>query len=173
MVRYHILILRGFAAGSAGHAARWRGESDADIDRETLDKWSAPYRGWHYQPEHVIPAQPNVPGYEKFHSTDVPVRLSVARATGQVLHELHRLQRPGLQLVCRRKHESGPLDQPPAGDGLRAPERVRPRRVRHRRVSLRILRHQGAASAEETRRQVLDAVRLLPASRRLRIAARL
>ena len=42
------------------------------IDRETLDKWTAPYRGWHYQPEHVIPAQPNIPSYEKFHNTDVP-----------------------------------------------------------------------------------------------------
>jgi hypothetical protein len=43
-----------------------------DIDRETMDKWSAPYRGWHYQPEYVIPAQPKIPGHEKFHSTDVP-----------------------------------------------------------------------------------------------------
>jgi predicted GH43/DUF377 family glycosyl hydrolase len=42
------------------------------IDRETLDKWSAPYRGWDYQPQHVIPAQPNIPGHEKFHDTDVP-----------------------------------------------------------------------------------------------------
>ncbi len=42
------------------------------IDRETLDQWTAPYRGWHYQPEHVIPAQPNIPGYEKFNNTDVP-----------------------------------------------------------------------------------------------------
>ncbi len=43
-----------------------------DIDRETMDTWSAPYRGWHYQPQHVIPAQPGIPGYEKFHSTDCP-----------------------------------------------------------------------------------------------------
>jgi hypothetical protein len=42
------------------------------IDRETLDQWTAPYRGWHYHPEHVIPAQPNIPGYEKFNNTDVP-----------------------------------------------------------------------------------------------------
>ena len=43
-----------------------------DIDRETLKRWSAPYRGWHYQAEHVIAAQPNIPGHEKFHNTDVP-----------------------------------------------------------------------------------------------------
>jgi len=42
-----------------------------DIDRETLDKWSAPYRGWHYQPEHVIPAEPNIPDHDKFVNTDV------------------------------------------------------------------------------------------------------
>ena len=43
-----------------------------EIDRETLDKWFAPYRGWHYQPEHVIPSGPNIPGHDKFHSTDAP-----------------------------------------------------------------------------------------------------
>ncbi|MBP7936841.1 MAG: hypothetical protein KA354_19540 [Phycisphaerae bacterium] len=43
-----------------------------DLDRETLDKWSKPYRGWYYQPKHVISAQPRIPGYETFHSTDVP-----------------------------------------------------------------------------------------------------
>lgn len=42
------------------------------IDRETLDKWSAPYRGWHYQPDHVIPSDPKIPGYENFKNTDVP-----------------------------------------------------------------------------------------------------
>ena len=42
------------------------------IDRATLDRWSAPYRGWHYWPDHVIPAEPKIPGYEKFQSTDVP-----------------------------------------------------------------------------------------------------
>ncbi|MEI6781602.1 MAG: glycosyl hydrolase family 65 protein [Verrucomicrobiota bacterium] len=43
-----------------------------EIDQATLDQWSAPYRGWHYQPDHVIPADPKIPGYEKFQSTDVP-----------------------------------------------------------------------------------------------------
>ena len=43
-----------------------------DIDRETMDAWSAPYRDWHYQAEHVIPAQPKIPGYEQFHNADCP-----------------------------------------------------------------------------------------------------
>ncbi len=46
--------------------------TETAIDRETLDRWAAPYRGWHYYPEHVISAKPNIPGYEQFQSTDVP-----------------------------------------------------------------------------------------------------
>jgi predicted GH43/DUF377 family glycosyl hydrolase len=42
------------------------------IDRETMDKWSAPFRGWHYSPDHVIPAKLNIPGHEKFQSPDAP-----------------------------------------------------------------------------------------------------
>jgi len=52
------------------HAAE-RGMTAA-LDRETLDRWSAPYRGWHYYPEHVIPSEPRIPGHEKFHNADVP-----------------------------------------------------------------------------------------------------
>jgi len=44
----------------------------AEIESQTLDQWSAPYRNWHYQPGHVIGSEPKIPGYEKFHSTDVP-----------------------------------------------------------------------------------------------------
>ena len=42
------------------------------IDRATLDAWSAPYRGWHYHPDPVIPSDLKIPGHEKFHSFDVP-----------------------------------------------------------------------------------------------------
>ncbi len=42
------------------------------FDRETMDQWSAPYRGWHYWPDHVISAQPKIAGHEKFENTDVP-----------------------------------------------------------------------------------------------------
>jgi hypothetical protein len=42
------------------------------IDRETLDQWSATYRGWYYWPDHVIASDPKISGYEKFKNTDVP-----------------------------------------------------------------------------------------------------
>ena len=58
------------ASLGAMHAAETIGLTA--IDRETLDKWSAPYRGWNYWPDHVIPTEPNIPGYEKFHNLDVP-----------------------------------------------------------------------------------------------------
>jgi len=43
-----------------------------DIDNPTLDKWSEPYRGWHYWPDHLIPAEPSIPGYQAFHNPDAP-----------------------------------------------------------------------------------------------------
>jgi hypothetical protein len=43
-----------------------------EIDQATLDKWSAPYRNWNYWPDHVIPAEPKIPGHEAFKNTDVP-----------------------------------------------------------------------------------------------------
>ncbi len=43
-----------------------------NIDRKTLDRWIAPYRDWNYYPAHVIPSQPQIPGYEEFHNADVP-----------------------------------------------------------------------------------------------------
>lgn len=44
----------------------------SDLDPGTLDRWSAPYRGWHYHADHVIPAHPKIPGHEAFENTDVP-----------------------------------------------------------------------------------------------------
>lgn len=43
-----------------------------DLDREILDQWAAPFRGWHYWPDHLIPAEPNISGHETFHNPDVP-----------------------------------------------------------------------------------------------------
>ncbi len=60
-----------FAVLSAGWAEPAQA-AGADIDRQTLDKWSAPYRGWHYHPDHVVPADPKIPGHEKFRNADVP-----------------------------------------------------------------------------------------------------
>ena len=52
--------------------ARAQEEMPAQIDPATLDAWSAPYRGWHYWNEPVIPADPRIPGLEEFKSTDCP-----------------------------------------------------------------------------------------------------
>jgi hypothetical protein len=50
------------------------------LERATLDAWSAPYRGWHYHVDPIIPADLKIPGHEKFHSFDVP---TVYRLPGQ------------------------------------------------------------------------------------------
>jgi predicted GH43/DUF377 family glycosyl hydrolase len=42
------------------------------IDELTVKEWSEPYRNWHYYPDHVIPAQPNIKGFEDVNKTDVP-----------------------------------------------------------------------------------------------------
>jgi len=47
-------------------------DGDTMISDETLKQWSAPYRGWHYWPEPIIAAEPKIPGFEGFHSTDCP-----------------------------------------------------------------------------------------------------
>lgn len=47
-------------------------EKSAKIDQATLDAWSAPYRGWHYWPDPIIPAEPKAPGFEEFKNTDCP-----------------------------------------------------------------------------------------------------
>jgi len=64
------LLVLSLAPLPALHAAE--ATTSQEIDRETLDKWSAPYRDWHYQPGHVIPAQPNIPDHADFKGTDVP-----------------------------------------------------------------------------------------------------
>lgn len=43
-----------------------------EIERATMDEWSAPYRGWHYWPDHVVPATPDIPGHGDIIGTDVP-----------------------------------------------------------------------------------------------------
>jgi hypothetical protein len=37
-----------------------------------IKKWSAPYYGWHYYPEHVIPSEPHIKGFEDVRDVDVP-----------------------------------------------------------------------------------------------------
>jgi predicted GH43/DUF377 family glycosyl hydrolase len=48
------------------------GPIDPSIDETNLDVWSAPYRGWHYWPEHVIPYNPQIGGITNLSGTDVP-----------------------------------------------------------------------------------------------------
>src|SRR5689334_4917965 len=45
---------------------------DSVIDQSTLDAWSAPYRNWHYWPEHVIPPNPVVGNITNLNGTDAP-----------------------------------------------------------------------------------------------------
>jgi predicted GH43/DUF377 family glycosyl hydrolase len=47
-------------------------ESAQPVDAATMAQWSAPYRGWTYYPEPVIPSDYKIPGAEDFHSYDVP-----------------------------------------------------------------------------------------------------
>ena len=44
----------------------------SDIDSATLDLWAAPYRGWHYWPDHVVPARPEIGSITNLLGTDVP-----------------------------------------------------------------------------------------------------
>jgi len=39
---------------------------------DTVKRWSEPYRGWHYHPDHVIPAKPGIEGFEDVDRVDVP-----------------------------------------------------------------------------------------------------
>lgn len=45
---------------------------DAVIDHATLARWSAPYRRWHYWPDHVVPARPVIGQIDNLLGTDVP-----------------------------------------------------------------------------------------------------
>ena len=56
----------------------WAAEA-SPIDRETVDRWSAPYRGWHYWPDPIIPAEPKIPGHEAFRQHGRALRLPTAR----------------------------------------------------------------------------------------------
>lgn len=47
------------------------------IDKKTVKKWSAPYRGWHYYPDHMVGPKPNIEGYEDVKMTDVPTVFQV------------------------------------------------------------------------------------------------
>ena len=50
-----------FLLAPVGMLAAADATAPPEIDRQTLDEWAAPYRGWHYWPEPVIPADPQIP----------------------------------------------------------------------------------------------------------------
>ena len=64
------MIRAGRAGQSVGKARA--AEDAAAIDAGTVTRWSAPYRGWHHYPDHVIPAKPSIKGHETVRMTDVP-----------------------------------------------------------------------------------------------------
>ena len=42
------------------------------VDAATVDRWAGKFRGWHYWPDHVIPASPAIEGFSGILGTDVP-----------------------------------------------------------------------------------------------------
>jgi len=74
-----LVTVAAFALAASVSTAQPRALDDASpappaekTDAATLEKWAAPFRNWHYHPNHVIPAKPEIPGFEKFANTDVP-----------------------------------------------------------------------------------------------------
>lgn len=63
-----LALLLGLASVGPARAQ----DPGATIDAETLDRWSAPFRGWHYWPEHVVPSRPAIEGFPDLLGTDVP-----------------------------------------------------------------------------------------------------
>ena len=55
-----------------GSMQTFSAEEPMTIDDKTVKKWSAPYRGWHHHRDHVIPAKPEIKGFEDVKMTDVP-----------------------------------------------------------------------------------------------------
>jgi len=66
---YRNAVLIAVAVGCLGGA---KVQASDPIDAATLDRWSAPYRNWHYRPDHVIPQNPRIEGHQDFVNTDVP-----------------------------------------------------------------------------------------------------
>ena len=74
MKRIHILLTLGILSmlSACSSESSRATQKSVTIDAETVKKWSAPYRNWHYYPDHVIAPKPNIKGFEKVHKTDVP-----------------------------------------------------------------------------------------------------
>jgi predicted GH43/DUF377 family glycosyl hydrolase len=73
-LRAYLLALIPVAAAAIFFISNDLHEQDARvIDQNTMsEKWSEPYRNWFYYPDHVVPPQPIIPGFENIKMTDVP-----------------------------------------------------------------------------------------------------
>ena len=63
--KYHIQDLMLYLTNKDGTA-------NIKIYADNICRWSAPYRFWHYQPNHIIPPKPEISGFENIQMTDVP-----------------------------------------------------------------------------------------------------
>jgi predicted GH43/DUF377 family glycosyl hydrolase len=77
MKKYFIWICSMMFCAYCAHAQQST-ESTQPIDATTMAQWSAPYRGWTYYPEPVIPSDYKIAGAEDFHSYDVPCVYQIA-----------------------------------------------------------------------------------------------
>jgi len=70
----YLIICIAFLECSDNRNERDNKESNKSetIDDKTVKEWSEPYRNWHYYPDHVIPANPDIKGFEEVKMTDVP-----------------------------------------------------------------------------------------------------
>jgi len=71
-VALYAFVIACFVSVSIGLPGTSSACAEDQIDQQTLDGWANPYRNWHYYPEHVIPSEPKIPGFEDFRNTDVP-----------------------------------------------------------------------------------------------------
>ena len=72
-----LVMLAGLPAAPAAPA------TVVKLGRATLDAWSAPYRGWHYYPEPIIPSDLKIPGHENFQNFDVPTAYQIPGQPGK------------------------------------------------------------------------------------------
>ena len=53
------VLCRGIACAAPDNRSA-SAPTGAGIDSDTLDRWSAKFRHWHYWPDHVVPADPKI-----------------------------------------------------------------------------------------------------------------
>jgi len=67
-----ILLILFFSGKSISYSQDLKNNDTLKINLDTVKKWSAPFRGWYYYPEHVISANPGIEGFNEIQKTDVP-----------------------------------------------------------------------------------------------------